>query len=933
MRNLANKDATAARALKAIQDEATGREAMPEWYLKMRQSPRMTKVRESINNNRARVKDLVANVAKDTAIPDDANPYLAGKLFPGRASERIRQAEEAMRKVQDTIVTAAKASGDNVEEFIKRFDLWLEARHAPFYNESLRRRHTGDGPVPTHRFSDEQAAEILAETSAGGYGKVFSELDKEYRSVIESTRELLVKGGIIDQDTASGWAKAFPNYVPFNRIIPEDSIEGAVEKFVGGGPGFNVLGTGVYKIKGSDLPVADIGGSIYANFIDAIRRVEKNRVDQAALNFLAGAAGRIPGITIKKPKFGENFDANTTLAVRKNGEPYWIQFNDPKLATAFSSLNSENASGILKLISYPTRWFSGLVTRFNPNFLAANPIRDRQEAALKLASQGDWTGAVQQLNPKTAAYSDPKAVVDWFRGSANPDAQLFQQMLSDGGMAGGFASMTRKKAEEAVAEFRKSDINPVVGAKDKFIKFVDFLTDVSEGSTRFRAYKRALEQGATRDQAAMAARNISVDFNQKGTVTPQAAALWSFFNPAVQGPVNSTKALLRNPETLATIAATFVGLGVAIDSWNSSFDPDWKKKKSFQFSRTTGIPVIYGVDEQTGEMLTFNFPVAHSLRPIKATMDFFTDASSGQIDADRLPDELARIGGAVMDSTNPLGSGSIKTAWAPTVARPAMEMWFNEKFTGSPVVPKWMDADPMIADRAKRYLSSYDSTTEKLANSLVDTAYETAGIDVSPERMRYLIRQYSGGPGRVISDLMNTSPKIIKAMQQSPDFEAIKASEAPVTSAFFRRINPEISERESPEYKQTEEYVREVKTDEELVRQQARLFYRENVEVIPPENRVAFIQAADQAGYIPQDPVFRNSILNALRDGLRGRDETDTLISSLGVESGERAKYYDQRLRAMETDEERQQFIDDQAARGLLNGTVVRQLQQLAQGQ
>lgn len=931
-RNLTNKQASAARALKALQEEATGREAMPAWYLKARQSPTGVKIREAINNSRVRVKDIVANVAKDVALPDAQNPYLAGKLYPGRSSERVRQAEVAMRGVQDRVVDAAKAAGVPVDDFVKRFDLWLEARHTPYYNEALRERYKDSGePAPQHRFTDQQAAEILAETGKDGYGKVFSELAKEQENIIEQTRDLLVKGGIIDQQTADGWRKAYPNYVPFNRIMPEDALEGAVEKFVGGGPGMNVLGTGVYKIKGSDLPVADISGSIYGNFIDAIRRTEKNRVDQAALNFFQGPGKSVPGVTYRKPKFGENFDPNTMLAVRKNGERYWIEFKDPKLATAFSNLNSENASGLLKLISYPTRWFSGLVTRFNPNFLAANPIRDRQEAALKLASQGDWSGAVQQLNPVTVAYKDPKTVVDWVRGANSPDAQLFQQMLDDGGMAGGFASMTKQKAADAVKEFRTSDVNPIVGAKDKFIKFVDFLTDVSEGSTRFRAYKRALENGATRDEAALAARNVSIDFNQKGTVTPQAAALWSFFNPAVQGPINSTKALIRNPETLATIAATFVGVGAAVDAWNSSFDPDWKKKRSFQFSRTTGIPVIYGTDEKTGETLTFNFPVAHSLRPIKAAIDFMSDAAGGEIDPANMDQELARVGGAVIDSTNPLGSGSFKTALSPTIGRPALEVWLNEKFTGSPVVPKWMEADPMIADRAKRYLSSYDTKTGQMANSLVDTLHETTGADISPERMRYLVRQYSGGPGRAIADLINTSPKIIKAMEGSPDFGEIRASESPVASAFFRRINPEISERESPEYRATEEYVREVKTDEELRRQQARLFYRDNVEAIPPENRVAFIQAADAAGYIPPDPAYRGTLLNLLRDGLKGRDETDTLIGSLGVETGERARYYADRLTRMATDEERMQFLTEQAQRGLLNGVVQQQLQALAQ--
>lgn len=924
-----SKESTKLKTLNAIQQEAIGRERMPDWYIKWRQSPQMTKIREGVNNSRTRVKDLVANVSKDINLPDTQNPYLAGKLFPGRASERVRQAEDTMRKVQDTVVEAAKASGVKVDDFVKRFDLWLEARHTPYYNAALRERHEGPGPYPQHRFTDEQAAEILQETGADGFAKVFDDLSREYTNVLDGTRDLLVKGGIIDQNTADLWKKQYPFYAPFNRILPEDSLEGAVDKFVGGGPGLNVLGTGVYRIKGSDLPVADIGGSIYANFLDAIRRTEKNRVDQSALEFFMGPGKGTPGINVRSPKFGERFDANTMLAVRKQGDPYIIEFSDPKLATAFSNLNAENATGLLKLISYPTRWFSGLVTRFNPNFLAANPIRDRQEAALKLASQGDWGGAVQMMNPKKALYSDPKTVVDWVRGANSPEAGLFQQMLDDGGMAGGFASSTRKKAEDAVKEFRVSDVNPIVGAKDKFVKFVDFLTDISEGSTRFRAYKRALDSGATRDQAALAARNVSVDFNQKGTLTPQAAALWSFFNPAVQGPINSTKALMRNPETIATVAAAFVGTGALIDAWNSSYDPDWKKKPSFQFSRTSGMPVIYGKDEQTGELLTFNFPVAHALRPVKATMDFFMDGASGDIDVDNLPEEMARVGGAVLDSTNPLGSGSIKTALAPTVARPVLDVLINEKFTGSPIVPKFMESDSLMEDRAKRYLSSYDTNTGKMANNMADTLYSSFGIDVSPERMKYLIRQYSGGPGRVVSDAINTAPKALSALSDTGKPKGFRASETPVASAFFRRVNPEVSERESPAYKETEKYVKRAKSDEELTRQQARLFYRDYVEKVPVENRVAFLNELAVNGRLPSDPVFGATLLNQLRDGMKGRDQTDNLVSALGVDSGARAMYYNEQTQGM-SPEEKNSFLTGQAQRGLLNETVFQQMQSLA---
>src|SRR5690606_42159918 len=73
-----------------------------------------------------------------------------------------------------------------------------------------------------------------------------------------------------------------------------------------------------------------------------------------------------------------------------------------------------------------------------------------------------------------------------------------------------------------------------------------------------------------------------------------------------------------------------------------------------------------------------------------------------------------------------------------------------------PIFPPWMEADPLIQDRAKRMITSYNKETGKLAIEGSEWLYNQFGIDVSPERMGYLIRQYSGGPGDGKSTRLNS---------------------------------------------------------------------------------------------------------------------------------------------------------------------------------
>ena len=56
-----------------------------------------------------------------------------------------------------------------------------------------------------------------------------------------------------------------------------------------------------------------------------------------------------------------------------------------------------------------------------------------------------------------------------------------------------------------------------------------------EQATRLAAYKNLRESGYTKRQSAIATRDLTVDFNQKGQEGARFRAYWLFSNAGIQG--------------------------------------------------------------------------------------------------------------------------------------------------------------------------------------------------------------------------------------------------------------------------------------------------------------------------------------------------------------------------------------------------------------
>ena len=796
----------AKRARTMLSHMATGREDMPDWYLRARSTPALQTVRTNFYSTLSKVKDAVAQLAGKVDIPENANPYLVGKLY-SRYGQRIESIVKPMFEDAAGLIHAvSKSSGLGDKDFQVLFNNWMEAMHTPDYNAA--RIKAGQGLT---RFTPTDIKTITDQVEALGLTDTFRQLKAStIDPMIALDRQIRLDSGLISQELLDQFKRDFPNYVPFHREL-EDGAQ--LSHGSGLGSGKNVLSSGIRSAKGSELPVSDILGSVTYNLTDAIKRAARNEYGKSVAQFvrLAEESGNpLPGVTVRAPKVvGSSGDRPILEAARPNhlsffdnGKRMLVDFDDPIMARDFGTYDDPKLTGLLQLWQKGMGIAASLKTRFNLNFLLANMPRDRIDATVTAFSRGDLGGAVSMWNPALAIRDDFVPAIQHAMGRTTGPAEEFQKMLDAGGLPGGWASSTKMEYESYIQSLVKEGAGKKAAmfVPRKVAKLFDLLGVVSEGSTRYTAWRRAKLLGATDRESALAARDSCPDFDMKGRLTHQLALLRHFVNPALQSSVKAGKWVVRNPGVVPVLATGIASVGMLSDLINSGYDENWKQSRRMQYERRNGFPFIYGRDEKTGDFLVHTFPIPQSLRPLKAVVDFSSDYRDGSMEGEEsVKRRFAEMLLLSLDAANPLGgSADWKSAVTPSLIEPLMDVRANKSFTGAPIVPASQEIDPKREEWSKFRPDLLDSWHGRMASAASETMRSQMGVDISPQKALYLASQYGAGVYRTAEQFEGLVTKLLEGsdihLKDVPGAAGVFRSYTPVTGADAdpRRVENEL---------------------------------------------------------------------------------------------------------------------------------------------
>lgn len=489
------------------------------------------------------------------------------------------------------------------------------------------------------------------------------------------------------------------------------------------------------------------------------------------------------------------------IVVKRGGRDYVITINgNPRAAQALNGqTNPDNdmsgaIGAILRAGENINRQLSAFYTTRNPDFIVSNFMRDmlytntmtwiRESPNYALRFHRNYMYA-NPVRIKQLLAKHRKGTLDM----SNKTEAMFHQFMMNGGETG-YANIRdiEQHKNDIRRELKKSNGKiPVKKAWDLLGERFDEYNRAVENCARFAAFMTSREMGRSIDRAIYDAKEISVNFNKKGsgakfydstgqTKAGNASALVSglgrsgyvFWNAAIQGTANFGRQMKRHPAKAFTgIAAMFL-LGAIVaylggdddddDDKNAYYNlPEYVRRSNILFRAGNSwvsipLPVEYRAFYGMGELMISVLNGKEHL-----TGEEIAEAITGQA-TQILPIDFLEGGGGL-------------NAFVPSAYKPLWEAYVAEKsWTGMPLykdtpynkdMPEWTKA----YKSANKYIVG-------LANAMNEATggdpYTKGTIDFNPAKIEYMLNGYFGGVFGTIDKLSKTAETITDNREYDP---------------------------------------------------------------------------------------------------------------------------------------------------------------------
>lgn len=490
------------------------------------------------------------------------------------------------------------------------------------------------------------------------------------------------------------------------------------------------------------------------------------------------------------------------VVVKRGGRDYVITINgNPRAAQALNGQTNPNndmsgaVGAILKAGERINRELSALYTTRNPDFVVSNFIRDMLYSNSMMWIKESPNYALRfhrnfaKVNPvrmKMLLAKYRKNELDM----SNDTERMFHQFMMNGGETG-YSNMRdiEKHKNDIRREIRKAGGQlPIRKAWDLLAERLDEVNRGVENCARFAAFMTSREMGRTIDRSIYDAKEISVNFNKKGsgakfmgatgqTKLGNASAFMSglgrsgfvFWNAAIQGTANFGRQTKRHPaKALTGLAAMFL-LGAIVASLGYG-DDDEDDKNSYwnlpEYVRRSNL--LFRAGDQW-----ISIPLPVEYRAVYGLGELMTSTLSGK---EHFTDgELAgKIAGQVSQLL-PLdfmeGGGGFK-AFIPSSIKPFAEAYgYKKSWTGLPLykdtpynkdMPEWTKA----YKSANKYLVDLSETLNEMSGG---DQYTKGAVDFNPAQVEYVLNGYFGGIANTINRMTKMGETIIGQREYDPN--------------------------------------------------------------------------------------------------------------------------------------------------------------------
>ena len=489
------------------------------------------------------------------------------------------------------------------------------------------------------------------------------------------------------------------------------------------------------------------------------------------------------------------------IIVKRGGRDYVITINgNPRAAQALNGqTNPDNdmsgaIGAILRAGENINRQLSAFYTTRNPDFIVSNFMRDmlytntmtwiRESPNYALRFHRNYMYA-NPVRIKQLLAKHRKGTLDM----GNKTEAMFHQFMMNGGETG-YANIRdiEQHKNDIRRELKKSSGKiPVKKAWDLLGERFDEYNRAVENCARFAAFMTSREMGRSIDRSIYDAKEISVNFNKKGsgakfydstgqTKAGNASALVSglgrsgyvFWNAAIQGTTNFGRQVKRHPaKSFTGIAAMFL-LGAIVaylggdddddDDKNAYYNlPEYVRRSNILFRAGNSwvsipLPVEYRAVYGMGELMISILNGKEHL-----TGGEIAESITGQV-TQILPIDLLEGGGGL-------------NAFVPSAYKPLWEAYVAEKsWTGMPLykdtpwnkdMPEWTK----VYKSANKYIVGLANVMNEATGG---DSYTKGAIDFNPAKIEYMLNGYFGGVFGTIDKLSKTVETVTGNREYDP---------------------------------------------------------------------------------------------------------------------------------------------------------------------
>ena len=489
------------------------------------------------------------------------------------------------------------------------------------------------------------------------------------------------------------------------------------------------------------------------------------------------------------------------IVVKRGGRDYVITINgNPRAAQALNGqTNPDNdmsgaIGAILRAGENINRQLSAFYTTRNPDFIVSNFMRDmlytntmtwiRESPNYALRFHRNYMYA-NPVRIKQLLAKHRKGTLDM----GNRTEAMFHQFMMNGGETG-YANIRdiEQHKNDIRRELKKSNGKiPVKKAWDLLGERFDEYNRAVENCARFAAFMTSREMRRSIDRAIYDAKEISVNFNKKGsgakfydstgqTKTGNASALVSglgrsgyvFWNAAIQGTANFGRQMKRHPAKAFTgIAAMFL-LGAIVAYLGGDDDDDDDKNAYYnlpEYVRRSNILFRAG-----DSWVSIPLPVEY--RAVYGMGELMISVLNGKehLTGGEIAESIAGQATQILPIDFLEGGGGLN-AFVPSAYKPLWEAYVAEKsWTGMPLykntpwnkdMPEWTKA----YKSANKYIVGLANVMNEATGG---DPYTKGAIDLNPAKIEYMLNGYFGGVFGTIDKLSKTAETVSGNREYDP---------------------------------------------------------------------------------------------------------------------------------------------------------------------